>query len=735
MSEQSVNGLNIPSIQNKKAVSFKQNLLNPAMQGTTSMQGAPQNISETELGNRVKNSSDMTQSPYTLPVTIGVGYGLGQAMDVFNPKCEGVYEKSILGRLGAWGDKISTKTWLGSKINNAIVWMNTKWDNLSKKSKIVYSLKNHATRPEWTFAKMPGAGLEGFLSADTENVFKEFLKPISGREPSGFMGIKLGSKGNHFQALEQYGMDQKSIDALATSLKGKPFAEQALALQKEELRLLGADSSMVAKIEGKTGLKGLQKLAKSLKVKKLGFNSIREFQQLEGKYIENSDKILDALSKADQNLKISIWRGHGKLGKIKSHLAGRLVSISEYRNKYIATLGKGNTTALGRFLPKALGWFTEGCTNRFAGGKLAVFMQAFFFADMLIHTFNAPKGEKGKTFAERFVNDFTYFIGMTAGILGMHKIGGFKYAGLDKAGVENYRKLLAEFNKNVKAGMYADKGAYKAAKDAVKAALGTKNIKNPITKLLQKIGKFINIGNERILPYHSTAKANLNVLRWLKNGNIIGVPIRIIIPLAIISPFLAKLTTKCAHAIFGRPTNSVLDEDKEDKKAEAPKDNTNPQQNPAQPTQQGQTTSQHKNPNDYQSDTNLIKQYFQGVKEGQNGTNQQQGVNPNNPNQPNTHLQPGQNSQTPTNGNNPNATPVVNPQNNTQPGANQPGADPQKQNNKDNNTQKEMEPVRTYIPSPQGFMKPNATDTSGIDKLLSEADKAETYGNSILKMN
>ena len=89
------------------------------------------------------------------------------------------------------------------------------------------------------------------------------------------------------------------------------------------------------------------------------------------------------------------------MGKIKSHLFGRLASLSEYKNKYIATLGKGNKTTLGRALPKSLGWFMEGCTNRFAGGKLAVAMQAGIFADMLYQTIKAPKGEKIKTFGEK----------------------------------------------------------------------------------------------------------------------------------------------------------------------------------------------------------------------------------------------------------------------------------------------------------------------------------------------
>ena len=41
------------------------------------------------------------------------------------------------------------------------------------KSKIMYILlqKTILTSPEWSFAKVPGAGLKGFIAMDTENIF------------------------------------------------------------------------------------------------------------------------------------------------------------------------------------------------------------------------------------------------------------------------------------------------------------------------------------------------------------------------------------------------------------------------------------------------------------------------------------------------------------------------------------------------------------------------------------
>ena len=290
------------------------------------------------------------------------------------------------------------------------------------------------------------------------------------------------------------------------------------------------------------------------------------------------------------------------------HMFGREVSFKEYLNKYKAALGKGNSTALGRALPKALSWLLEGCTNRFAGGKIAVAMQAGIFADMLIHTFKAPQGEKGKTLAERFVNDFTYFMAMPLGIVAMHKVGGLKYAGMTTEQVEKFRAAREKFNADVKAGLLADKKVYKARKKDLKNMLKA-NVKNPITKLFKKIGGFINIGNETILARRSNAKWNLNLLRKSGNffRNLAGVPLRIAIPLAIVSPFLAKLTTKGAHAIFGKPTKSVLDEDKE----ETPKDPqmTQEQQQALQAALIKAAQAQNQAAKVPQSPTNLINQY------------------------------------------------------------------------------------------------------------------------------
>ena len=617
MANQSVN---IPSIVNKP-VNFQQNM--PA--NITSMQGVDtekikQSVDHSYLANRARASEEANPAA-VLGLTGATWYGISQGMDRLNPKFAGEFQHSWLGKLGRWGDKISTKNPIGRKIEGFARWVDKQITKLSGKSKIVYSLKNHSTRPEWSFAKVPGAGVHGFLASDTEQVSEEFLKPIAYRQKRSIIGIPTSLK-NYVQKLENFGLKQAEIDAFAQSLKGKSFLDKALALQVKELELLGADAKVIASVQ-KKGITALQKLAEHLKIKKLGFKNMKEFEALKGKFLDNPDKVikmLDKMAKEHPNWKVSIWRGEGNIfSKIKNHLFGRTVSFSEYRNKYLATTGKGAHTKLGRALQKAVGWITEGGTNRYAGGKLAVLMQAYIFGDMLYHSIKAPKGEKGKTLIERAVNDFTYFIAMSLGIMGMHKIGGFKYAGLDIKGREAYREALKAFNEKVTNGFFTSKKSYKVARKALDKKLGVKNIKNPITKLLHKIGKLINIGNERVLSYSSPKNWNLNWLRKIKNGNILGVPIRIIIPMMVVSPFLAKWTTKAVHKIFGKPTNSVLDEDKEPEEKEAQKmaqaDNkiNPPSPSAAKPTNTGAPVQKPRNPQEL-SDTNLIKMALNGEK-------------------------------------------------------------------------------------------------------------------------
>ncbi len=730
MSNQGVTQYNLLNLRNQQQLNFAQNG-NPTMQGVDGTD-VIQQAGGGAYVNRVKASQDADPLT-TLGLTAGIGYGIGQAMDHFGPKCEGEYEKTIFGKLGKAGDNFAKNTKVGRFIESAFQKFDDFMTRRSAKSKIAYSLKNHSTMPEWQFAKMPFYGLPGYWSMDAKNIIEQDLRPISAKPTKVFM-LFPGKRVNDFNRLTEHGMTIDEIKAFEDSLKGKTFEQKAIALQEKQLEKMGFKP---AQYRGKS-LTEMQDMAKNWKVTKR--YGCKDFAQLEHRLeniIEEKESFLkmlkDATKKGDVAINInkydnSLW------GKIKSHFAGRRVTLSEYYNKGIAAFGKGNTTRIGRALPKSLGWFLEGATNRFAGGKLAPFIQATIFADMVYHTIKAPKGEHGKTFIERFVNDFMYFVGGTLAVLGIHKFGGFKYLGTNNAGREAYRAALKEHNILRKAGAFASKKEANEALKEVNKLLGTKNL-NFFQKILQKAALVINAGNEHAVAYRSKAKYNLNFLRKIANSNLLGVPLRIWLAIWVITPFLAKTATKVVHAIFGKPTNSVLDEGEEpSEESQNPSLQTNPQQ--------GVT------PNDVAGypDSNLVKQTLNGqypphnnqYRNGQNAQVPQYRYNPQtrrfdmitpadtnyagnqnmqNMNQngvQNYQNQNGMNSNTPYNQNQ-----TVNITNNTT-------VTTQQQNG---NTQ--QEPLRTYIPSSVG-VQTTGPDTSPADIALAHADQAEKEVQSIL---
>lgn len=733
MSNQSVNQYNLANLRNQQQLNFAQNIT-PAMQGTDGSEVIQQAGGGTYV-NRAKASQDADPLT-TLGLTAGIGYGIGQAMDHFGPLCEGEYEKTILGRLGTAGDRFAKETKVGRFIEGAFQKFDDFMTRRSAKSRIAYSLKNHSTMPEWQFAKMPFYGLPGYWSMDARNIIEQDLKPISAKPTKLFMFLPW-KKVNDFNRLTEHGMTKDEVKAFEQSLKGKTFEEKALALQEKQLEKMGFNP---AQYQGKS-LAEMQDMAKNWKVtKRYGCTDFAQLEHRLNHIIDEKESFLKMLKDATKNgdVEININKyDNSWWGKIKSHFAGRKVTLSEYYNKGTAAFGKGNATRIGRALPKSLGWFLEGTTNRFSGGKLAPFIQATIFADMVYHTIKAPKGEHGKTFIERFVNDFMYFVGGTLGVLGIHKFGGFKYLGTDNAGREAYRAALKDHNILRKAGAFATKKEAKEALKDVNKLLGTENL-NFFQKILQKAALLINCGNEHATYYRSGNKF-MNALRKMANSNLVGVPLRIWLAMFVATPFLVKGATKAVHAIFGRPTHSVLDEEEETEEAQDPSQQTNPQQGVTQADVAGYPDSnlvkQTLN-GQYPPHNNQQGQYQQSVpqyrynpqtkrfdqilpNDSDYANNQSNGQNAQNLNQNNnSNLQ---NAQNPNgiNGSNPNnQNQTVNITNNTTVTTQQNG-----------NTQ--QEPLRTYIPSSVG-VQTSGPDTSPADIALAHADQAEKEVQSIL---
>ena len=455
---------------------------------------------------------------------------------------------------------------------------------------------------------------------------------------------------------------------------------------------------------------------KDLKAFEWGYKDFAEMEAVAKNIQEKMPRVLEACHDANKKMFARIWgSNHSAWGRFKTWLIGREVYASETANKIAGSLGNVNLaenkelanvlqktgldkkipkSILGKFLAKYNNLVLEGATNRVAGGKFVALMQAAYLADVLYKTAKVDgASEKVKTFAERFTEMISFFVAMPLAIQLMHRVGGLQYAGMTKDQVEKYRQHLKIHNDKAMAGGFADKSAWKASKDALKTELNA-GVKNPITKLFKRIGRIVTVGLEQIRPYDNKAVTRNGIVDKIKDlfrhpkfgiKQMAGYPMRIILGMMVILPFLSKIAVKGSHLLFGKPQNSVLEEGKEDKmqaqainqQLQLPPQLQQPLNQPQQTTAQTTTTTTRTNQNSNISPSNLLNPYKNGSTTTTTTTTKSSSSLENKP----------------------------------------------------------QEPVRTYIPSPVGVQIQNKEDLTAADAAMRRADLAEQQALQTLKMN
>ena len=264
-------------------------------------------------------------------------------------------------------------------------------------------------------------------------------------------------------------------------------------------------------------------------------------------------------------------------------MANKLNAI--YKND--AALGK-EVTNLGKSLPRTALKTLEGTTNGGAGGKIMIIIQAVMFAQAIRKAMDAPEGEKFSTFTESVANDFGYFLSIPLQVQASHLLGGLKYIGINgannlkdqKAAVNTYRTMVKELNEKVASGTISHIDYLKESKKIKEFLKGDAKFWQKPFKFLGKVFS-TGLDAETIMPFVDTADKSLggaffNKIKGLANkarGKGFGTALRLAVGLMVVGPFISKGVTKISHLIFGRPSNSILDEDKEDKKASENKNN------------------------------------------------------------------------------------------------------------------------------------------------------------------
>lgn len=443
----------------------------------------------------------------------------------FTGKYDGVYEKSVLGKIDAWGQKMGKKPFFDNKLMESFGegLKNTKSfvkEHFINKFKIPSAIVNTPSKPSFPAAQMMMEGTLGEVASNATNFFNKYI-----------------------------GVDSKDLEKfISDSSKTKtPQIEEALD-----------------------------------KISKLGFKDVDDYLNV----MKNShdsksiDKIIEVCSKEHmKDVSLDIGKYASKYTKEGSYLRkifGTEVAATEIKNKLIA-LNIGENASLGKTLSKGTMRLVESLTNGTAGGKFVIVMQAYFLADALKKAYHAPKGDKFQTFMEELVSGTAMYLTMPLAMKLMHGVGGLQYIGLNKEQVAKFREKLITFNDKAEKRLFDTVKDFNAEKPTLKA-LKKENLslfKRTIYKPFEILGKLVTTGLE--VPRGFVAKDAGKLMEKFKNTKFfvkrgLGFPIRFLIFGLVIAPPLSKLAVKISHLFFGRPTKSLLDEEKtEEKKQEAEK--------------------------------------------------------------------------------------------------------------------------------------------------------------------
>lgn len=697
-------------------------------QNQQSMQANPellkQNIQDSYVAGRVSETTDDPMGMLaTGAIAVPTWFAISQGMDYYNKKCSGNYENTVLHKIGKFGDDVSefvTQNKVAkSPFGQSIATGYGKVKNFIKnkivgKSKILQAFVYTPSRPELGIVLDQYMGMSGILMQDYNQPGEKFINALKHVEDLDCYGAKPDEIAKFKDLISKATTNEAKFEILQN-------AEVETILKNSRKNLTPAQISQ--ELASFKALDAKAKVAKlrDMKAFEWGFKDFATYEKLVKDHHKYLPEILEATNSANKNMLARIWGSNSSLaGKIKKFLFGREVHTTEFANKLAASLGNYNPaenpelhrvvqnlgldkklpkTAFGKGLLKYSNMVLEGATNRVAGGKLVAIMQAGYLADVIYKTIKTEGGggEKFKSFMERFTEMISFFVCVPFALKLMHHIGGLQYIGMDKKALETYRAALKLHNEKSMAGLFKNEVAWKASSDNLKNMLNA-GIKNPFTKLLKRIGRTVTVGLEQIRPYDSKSIVRNGIMSKIKDlfkhpkfgmKQMAGYPMRIILGMLVLLPIFNKIAVKGSHLLFGKPKKSILDEGKEEEAAK----------------QQAEA---------------LQAQQLQQMQQAQQQAQQRQAAVQNTQNGQNPQVQNGQ----------------QNPSNLLNKYRNQPQNGAQTVTNTANNgaSNKPNEPVRTYIPSPQGVVVNKQTDTSTADAALMRANNAEQLALQTLKM-
>ncbi len=542
--------------------------------------------------------------------------GLNKTTDFYNKLCTNDdYNKTIVGRMGNFGDKIAPKIGKSKTYTSLMAHLGSfksSVKNYINSKPMLYAMFNTATKPENEMVK-------GFMKTQIAEDVDEAVRTLNGYIDELPKTLKeAGATKDEIKALKaKYG----------TNIFGQ-IKNKKRAIQELQFNRIGAAPNFIDTLGNDKEL--IKKTLQEMKVKHLGLEP-DTYKDVLANPSKNLKIIREACKRGGKNAKAFFGRyswipGLGLFTK-------RSTNLSMSYNK-LSTEFK-HTTKLGKALAKSSKLFMRGLT--FGGGKIGSIMVAFGLGTAICNAFKAPKEQKVGTAVAGGVEAVSWIASMPLAVSIMHGVNGLANTGLSKMQVGRYRVALRNFNKQVAAGVFKDEAAYKTALEAVNKLREVKVPQGKITKGLSKLGHFLSIALENPKPFQEATKTlkggakmsaiGRNIKRYLPliGKNAIGYPLRFALYALVFSPIVDKVISSATSAIFGKPYEPEETEEGKEAEKNEQQTTTQPQSNPEMPQSPINPNSKPNSPQPFQGnpnarpldiyslpDENLIKQAVLG---------------------------------------------------------------------------------------------------------------------------
>ena len=511
---------------------------------------------------------DMFLKPFVEhPVAVlATWLGLGVGLDAYSTACSGKYEDSLVKKAANFGDNIQNSKIIQNKPVQAVISGLGSVGNAGKKavqnSAILRAMKDTPTMPEWSTVKTQ-------MFNQKQEVVQDFIRITE--------ALKLDSA--EAPSLKNIGLNDREITMLKKTFNVQKISQipETEAVNQVLLDRLGKTPEEIKKIQGMGAAS--TKAVKTEILKEMGLDAeklklIKD--DVYGKYIND---VKTAAGKVKG--KVKMGAGHYSwMGPLTKPFE-RTVGCDEIFNK-LHSMSDGAKTGTGRFMSKAMQMIHRGLT--FGGGKLgALIFIAPLLVELGVNVKKADKDQKIGTAANGFVDNISWVFTFPLALRMMHSIGGIKNAGMGKEKVEQYRKLVEDFNKRVEPTILKDgvkvpnpntfktKHEYDVARSVVEKQLKelrTVKGQNIFTRGLRKLAGCITPDLCRLNSYRNSnfaANTARKVPAFFRNAA--GIPIRVGIWGLISMGVLSAALTKCTTAIFGKSYDAMKqDERKADKK-------------------------------------------------------------------------------------------------------------------------------------------------------------------------